>query len=389
MHWAWRSDSSGGGSSFNAVNVETLNFNNLNDYVLEYRYSVDRPSLNNGGWSLANEQTQRLLEKLDSLSIPLGKYVNGEIYRGVLTGLNDAFVIDEKTRERLISEDSKSAELIKPFLIGKNIKRYETPESDQHLILIPNGWTRNKFSGSNVVWTDFRKNYPAIANYLSPFAESAEKRYDKGEFWWELRACDYYGEFEKPKIFWPEIAQSARFTLDSSNFYANNKTYIIPTEDFFLLGLLNSSSLRMFIHSVCTDLQGNSFNFSAVFVERTPIRRISFTTPAPERARLGAELEQLYAEGKHAEILALVEACLPKDAAGNFIAEPGKIGCGARPAGLPGGENAGDEQAEAEGDQGLPGLAGGLRGGKGGGPHTQDQSCKATTSTITRASWRC
>jgi len=77
----------------------------------------------------------------------------------------------------------------------------------------------------------------------------------------------------------------------------------------------------MFIHSVCTDLQGNSFNFSAVFVERTPIRRISFTTPAPERARLGAELQQLYADGKFTEILAQVEACLPKDGEGNFIAE--------------------------------------------------------------------
>jgi hypothetical protein len=80
----------------------------------------------------------------------------------------------------------------------------------------------------------------------------------------------------------------------------------------------------MFIHSVCTDLQGNSFNFSAIFVERTPIRRISFSTPAPERARLGAELQQLYADGKHAEILAAVEACLPKDAQGNFIADQEK-----------------------------------------------------------------
>jgi len=306
---------------FNVVKVDTLNFDNLENYVSEHLYSVDRSSLNNRGWSLANEKTQRLLKKLDSLGIPLGKHINGKIFRGVLTGLNEAFVIDVKTRERLISEDSKSVELIKPFLVGKDIKRYETPESDQYLILIPNGWTRNKFSGSKVVWTDFEEDYPAIANYLSPFAESAEKRYDKGEFWWELRACDYYDEFEKPKIFWPEIAQSARFTLDSSNFYANNKAYIIPTDDFFLLGILNSSSLRMFIHSVCTDLQGNSFNFSAVFVERTPIRRISFTTPAPERARLGAQLQQLYAEGKHAEIQAQVEACLPKDEAGNFIAE--------------------------------------------------------------------
>ena len=92
-------------------------------------------------------------------------------------------------------------------------------------------------SGSEGRWEKFEEDYPAIANYLSPFAESAEKRYDKGEFWWELRACDYYDEFEMRKIFLPEIAQSARFTLDSSNFYSNNKAYIIPTGDFFLLGL--------------------------------------------------------------------------------------------------------------------------------------------------------
>ena len=167
--------------SFNVVKVDTLNFDNLENYVSEHLYSVDRSSLNNSGWSLANEKTQRLLKKLDSLGIPLGNHINGKIFRGVLTGLNEAFVIDVKTRERLISEDSKSVELIKPFLVGKDIKRYETPESDQYLILIPNGWTRNKFSGSKVVWIDFEEDYPAIANYLSPFAESAEKRYDKGD----------------------------------------------------------------------------------------------------------------------------------------------------------------------------------------------------------------
>jgi hypothetical protein len=68
-------------------------------------------------------------------------------------------------------------------------------------------------------------------------------------------------------------------------------------------------------------LQGDSFNFSAAFVEQTPIRRISFTTPAPERARLVAELQQLYSEGKHDEILTQVDSLLPRDEAGNFITE--------------------------------------------------------------------
>jgi hypothetical protein len=99
---------------------------------------------------------------------------------------------------------------------------------------------------------------------LLPFSEAAEKRYDKGEHWWELRTCDYYDEFEKPKIFWPEIAGSARFAFDDSGYYANNKTYLIPVSDLYLFGLLNSALLRLFIHSVSTDLQGDSFNFSAV-----------------------------------------------------------------------------------------------------------------------------
>jgi hypothetical protein len=128
--------------------------------------------------------------------------------------------------------------------------------------------------------------FPAIANHLLPFAEAAEKRYDRGGFWWELRACDYYDEFDKPKILWPEIANGVRFTLDKSGYYANNKVYLIPVADLYLLGLLNSSLIRLFINNVSTDLQANSFNFSAVFIERTPIHTLNSLDPQ-ETARQG------------------------------------------------------------------------------------------------------
>ena len=311
-------------SNFNAAKVETLEFRDLENYLSKLRYHVNCASLGDDSWSLANENTQKILDKLKSSGVPLGKYPRCKVYRGILTGLNSAFVIGAKAKDQLIAEDPKSAEFIKPFLVGKDIKRYEPPASDQFLILIPNGWTRLKYPESADVWSKFREDYPAICSHLSPFAEFGEKRYDKGEYWWELRPCDYYDEFENPKLFWPEIAGSARFTFDASKFYANNKAYIISDSDFFILALLNSSLLRIFIHSVCTDLQGDSFNFSAAFVEQTPIRRISFTTPAPERARLAAELQQLYAEGKHDKILAGVESCLPRDEAGNFITEQEK-----------------------------------------------------------------
>ena len=68
-----------------------------------------------------------------------------------------------------------------------------------------------------------------------------EKRGDKGKYWWELRACDYYDAFEKPKIMFPDIAKELRFSLDRTKIYGNNTMYFIPIDDLYLLGLLNSS----------------------------------------------------------------------------------------------------------------------------------------------------
>jgi type I restriction-modification system DNA methylase subunit len=255
---------------FSVTQVQTLKFDNLSSYVAEHSYTVNKTALNDKGWSLVNEQAQAILNKLCKVGIPLGEYVKEKIYRGVLTGLNEAFVIDAVTREHLIKEDSKSAELIKPFLVGKDIKQYEPPPRGRYLILIPKGWTREHSGG---------------AEHLQPYADKAQKRYDKGEYWWELRTCDYYEEFEKPKIMWPEIAGSARFTYDDFGYYANNKVFIIPDNSLYLLGLLNSFLLRFFIHNNCTDLQGDSYNFSGVFVSRTPIRIIDFNNPTEKSTR--------------------------------------------------------------------------------------------------------
>jgi len=267
-------------TKFTATQVKTLDFGSLTDYVSEHCYPVNKTSLSDGGWALVDEQSQQLLNKLRSVGKSLGDYVGGKIYRGLLTGLNEAFVIDAETKKKLIKEDRKSAELIKPFLLGRDVKRYATPDKGQYLILMPKGWTWNKSGNSRGAWNWLQENQPAIAKHLKPFADAAEKRGDKGDYWWELRACDYYSEFEKPKIMWPEIAGSARFAYDDTGYYANNKVFIIPNGSKYLLGLLNSSLLRFFIENNCTDLQGNSFNFSGIFVSRTPIRTIDFNNPS-------------------------------------------------------------------------------------------------------------
>jgi len=140
---------------------------------------------------------------------PLGKYVDGRIYRGILTESNKAFVIDRETKDRLIREDPKNGEIIKPFLMGRDVHRYRIPQADRYLILIPKGWTDERAGGQKNRWKWLKENYSSIATQLKPFAKEGESRYDKGYYWWELRACDYYDAFERPKIILPSIVKSA------------------------------------------------------------------------------------------------------------------------------------------------------------------------------------
>jgi hypothetical protein len=265
-------------TSFEVTQIKTLEFQNLSDYVKENHYSVNQLVLDDKGWSLTDERTQALLSRLKALGVPLSDYVSGKIYRGVLTGLNEAFVIDGSTKERLIAEDARSAELIKPFLAGRDIKRYEMPANDKYLILMPRGWTRERSENSKDAFGWFRQNYPAIANHLQPFSEAAEKRYDKGEHWWELRACDYYDEFEKPKIMYLVFQVKPAFTFDEAGTYANNAVWITPISDKTLLGILNSKLGWFMISNYCTQIQ-NGYQLIFNYLGKIPIRVINFSDP--------------------------------------------------------------------------------------------------------------
>jgi len=263
-------------SSFEATQVENLEFQNLDDYVKENRYKVDQSTLDDSGWSLANENTQALLDKLNGTGVPLGEYVRGRIHYGIKTGLNEAFVINAQTREKLIAEDPKSAELIKPFLAGRDIKRYGQPPSGRYLILMPRGWTKERSGNVKDALGWLKENYPAIVNHLLPYAEAAQKRYDKGEYWWELRACDYYDEFDGPKIMYLVFQVKPAFTFDDAGTYANNAIWITPGSDKVLLGILNSKLGWFMISNYCTQIQ-NGYQLIFDYLRKIPIHTIDDT----------------------------------------------------------------------------------------------------------------
>ena len=263
---------------FNVTQVKTLKFTSLDDYVKDNKYVVKQEILDDSGWSLADDKTLALLDKIRHVGVPLREYVNGKIYRGVLTGFNNAFVIDVDTRRKLIAEDAKSEALIKPFLVGRDIKRYQPLESERYLILMPKGWTMLNSDRTKDVWAWLERSYPSIATHLKPFSEKAQKRYDKGNFWWELRACDYYEEFEKPKIIWPGIsAEVTAFAFDVAKYYGNDNVHLITTADLYLLGFLNSRLMRLVLTNICDKVQGGFYRLKIVYVQQLPIRTIDFS----------------------------------------------------------------------------------------------------------------
>lgn len=295
-------------SSFRAAAIPQLPPPSLDGLVASHVRTVLQASLQADGWTLADAPGQELLSKLKVAGQTLGEYVKGKIYYGIKTGLNPAFVIKPEVYDRLIAEDGRSAEVLKPFLAGRDVKRYRQPQSTDYLVLIPSGWTRKKLGwqrnkrGSYAVppitpayptpWDALVAHYPAVANYLLPFAEKAEARTDKGNYWWELRACDYYPEFEKPKISIPTFATRAPFTYDANGLYSNDKTTIIPTNDLFLLGVLNSTATDFFFKSIGAKLKDNFFEYKPKYLAQLPIPAAT----SDQQAEIAALVETILSE---------------------------------------------------------------------------------------------
>jgi hypothetical protein len=229
------------------------------------------------GWALVRPEVQVLLEKLCQHRIPLGEYVDEQFNMGLKTGLNKAFVIDQTKREKLVAEDPKSAEVIKPWLRGRNVKRWQIEWGSEYLIAIQNSGDEDAHNPWGNIETEedarkiFHDVYPAVHDYLSQYEDRLRERWDQGKFWWELRACAYYAQFAKPKILYPDIAKRCEFAFDQQGFLSGNTTYFVPTADLALLGILNSHVVEFFYRHVTTMIQQDYLRFFTQYLEQVPI----------------------------------------------------------------------------------------------------------------------
>ncbi|KAF0127735.1 MAG: hypothetical protein FD189_281 [Elusimicrobia bacterium] len=237
-------------------------------------FYMPQKDLRPDGWRLESPAVLKLLEKLRKAGKPLGEYVNGKFYRGILTGLNEAFVVDRATRDMLITMHKSSAEVLKPFLRGRDVKRWKTEFAEQYLIKLESSENKpHPWSGKPEAEAEkaFAKTYPAIHAHLHKFRAGLIKRDDQGRYFWELRSCVYWQEFEKPKIIYPDIAQGSEFTYDDDKFFLMNTLYLLPTSEKWLLGLLNSKPVFWFYTMTSTQIRGGFVRFIAQYVSQIPV----------------------------------------------------------------------------------------------------------------------
>ncbi|RKE82490.1 Eco57I restriction-modification methylase domain-containing protein [Chryseobacterium sp. AG363] len=245
--------------------IKEKELKNLSDYFRQFAVNTDFSS--SESWVVLSSIEKEIKRKIESIGTPLKDW-DINIYRGIVTGFNEAFIIDGKKKEELIGADPKSAEIIKPLLRGRDIRKYGYDFSDLYII--------KTFPSLKV---DIEQ-YPAIKQHFSLFGYDRLKqtgdigaRKKTNNQWFETQdAIGYWEDFFRPKIIYPEITKFLNFFYDENNFLVNNKCFILTGKYiFFLTAFFNSSLFKYCFIDNFPELIGGTRELRKIFLEKIPV----------------------------------------------------------------------------------------------------------------------
>jgi len=230
------------------------------------RRQMPQAQLGAGSWQIESPRLAALRRKLCA-GHPTLKDVYGSPLYGIKTGLNEAFVVDRATRDDLIRRDPRSADLLKPFLVGDDLSKWHAD--------LPTHWLI--YTSKNSIAID---DYPAIRDHLLPFRsrphakKDLERRATKQE-WFELQqgAVGETGTFDGAKLIYPEISQGPKFSIDRSGSFLNKTVFSLAHGDWVLLGLLSSKLAWFFLLGESNALRGGSWRLlmQQLYIEKFPL----------------------------------------------------------------------------------------------------------------------
>ena len=227
------------------------------------RYPKLQKVLDADGKPLESPNVVNLREQLRNAGIPLGEYVKTKSAFGINTAPTEAFVVDKATRDELIASNPSSADILKPFLHGQDLRRWHVDTPHQWLI----------FTHRRIAIND----YPAILKHLEKYREALSKRKGKQE-WYELPASIGDVErFAQPKLVCPDTYNHQTFAVDTSGYYYGNTSYLIPTDETWLCGLLNSRTVEWFYSQVSNQLTIDYLRARSGYIQQIPIPDLTST----------------------------------------------------------------------------------------------------------------
>ncbi len=194
------------------------------------------------------------------------------IYYGIKTGFNDAFIVDQTTRDALVAADPRSAELLKPILRGRDIARYRANWAGLWLID-----THNGYADVPPINAD---EYPAVKAHLDRFIEHLEHRQDQGITPYNLRNCAYHEEFASEKVIWIELVDRGRFAYDDSRMFIEATAFMITGKQMsYLCAILNSRLAHWYILKTAPTSGMGVSRWKKVYMESVPVAK-----PCPSTA---------------------------------------------------------------------------------------------------------
>jgi type I restriction-modification system DNA methylase subunit len=225
--------------------------------------TMPRSRLGSGTWRFESDLLDTIRAKMAIGRKTLAEVFGAPLY-GIKTGLNDAFILKHEQREALIERarhngNDRSAELLKPLLIGENLKRWHIESDNLWLI----------YTAKNRIDID---DYPAIRDHLLPWKDRLEKRATKQE-WWELQQAQfaYLANFKAPKTLYNRFTNRPQFSFMPDEIYTNDAPYFIPSNDEFLAAFMNSRAAWFVLSSYATRLQNGYYQLLGRHVEPMPI----------------------------------------------------------------------------------------------------------------------
>jgi type I restriction-modification system DNA methylase subunit len=242
---------------------------------------LEQNSLEKENWSFNNNQSSDILKKLQLHPVITEKY--GKTYYGIKTALNEAFLIPKG----LLKDDA----IIKPIFEGRELNKWTNFEPQQSLILFKSKSTKLLFGNleeANAL-EKIKHQKPELINHLLAFEQKAKTRYDKGDYWWELRNCAYYHLFEHAKIVFPNLQNKNKFSFDEKGIFINAPAVMLSLaklsnplqEGKFLLAILNSKLIWFFLKSICVVRSGGYIEVKPQYFEQIPIPNIDSSAQLP------------------------------------------------------------------------------------------------------------